>query len=185
MQILLAGDLHLSHKNILKYRTGLNLSTVEEHDEFVVENILKNARKRDHLILLGDCFFNDNSLKHLHKICNRYAVVKIVLGNHCFQYCKNYSNAMLNLLQQHDNLSFHGMIKYKHSWLTHAPIHENELRNKINIHGHVHTSIIQDWRYVNLSIDNTEFKPVNFQEIIKGYRGTLFDYSIPMPEYKG
>ena len=43
MQILLAGDLHLSHKNILKYRTGLNLTTVEEHDELVVENILKKC----------------------------------------------------------------------------------------------------------------------------------------------
>ena len=50
--------------------------------------------------------------------------------------------------------SVEGLIKYKEFWLSHAPIHPEELRGKINLHGHVHYKSVQDSRYTNLCVEN-------------------------------
>ncbi len=56
----------------------------------------------------------------------------------------------------------HSMLKYKGMWLTHCPMHPDELRGKINIHAHVHEqTVMQGWgpwrkpdpRYVNTCVD--------------------------------
>jgi calcineurin-like phosphoesterase family protein len=48
----------------------------------------------------------------------------------------------------------YGLLKYKEFWLSHAPIHPDELRNKINLHGHVHYATIPDKRYFNCCPEN-------------------------------
>jgi calcineurin-like phosphoesterase family protein len=58
-----------------------------------------------------------------------------------------------------------GIIKYKGFWLSHAPIHPEELRGKPNIHGHVHTNTLNDSRYFNASLENIGYKPVSIEEV--------------------
>jgi hypothetical protein len=55
----------------------------------------------------------------------------------------------LEMFQQHFT-QIHGVLKYKEFWMTHIPMHENELFGKCNLHGHVHNNTIDDKRYVNL-----------------------------------
>tara|TARA_R110000765_G_scaffold367491_2_gene457637 strand:- start:742 stop:972 length:231 start_codon:yes stop_codon:yes gene_type:complete len=62
-----------------------------------------------------------------------------------------------------DNI--HGLVKYKGIWLSHAPIHESELRGKFNVYGHSHTASIDDDRYLCVSCEQVDYKPVNFQAI--------------------
>lgn len=61
--------------------------------------------------------------------------------------------------------SVHSLIKYKEFWLSHAPLHPQELRGKINLHGHVHGSTIPDRNYFNCCLENTNYSPISLQQI--------------------
>ena len=60
-----------------------------------------------------------------------------------------------------------GMLRYKHAWLTHSPIHTDELRGKINIHGHTHFHCIDDTRYENVCMENIDYTPVEWFKLIE------------------
>lgn len=45
--------------------------------------------------------------------------------------------------------------------LTHIPVHPSELRRGvINVHGHLHARTVSDPRYVCVSLEQTEFRPM-------------------------
>ena len=63
----------------------------------------------------------------------------------------------------------HGAIKVRGVWLTHVPIHPDELYGRANIHGHVHLNTIMlpgtklvDKRYTNVCIEAYEGWPQDF-----------------------
>lgn len=169
-QTFLIGDLHLSHRNILKYRTGLGVTTTEEHDQLLVDNICSTTRKRDVLILTGDIAFDETAMPHLITIAKHVGGLKWILGNHDDHRVVKLALATIG------NLSVHGCMSYKNTWITHIPMHESEFYRKlINIHGHLHSKIIEDERYFNSSADNINYKPVKFTDIIGGYRGELYN----------
>ena len=60
---------------------------------------------------------------------------------------------MKKLVDVYDEV--HALLKYKEFWLSHAPLHPDELRGKRNIHGHVHTASVPDTKYLNVSVDST------------------------------
>jgi calcineurin-like phosphoesterase family protein len=53
-------------------------------------------------------------------------------------------------------------------------MHPQELRGKINVHGHMHRDAIQDPRYVNVNVDFTGMKPVLLDDIKSG-KYTTYD----------
>ena len=59
----------------------------------------------------------------------------------------------------------HSLYKWHEFWLSHCPIHPDELRGKVNIHGHVHHATLNDKRYYNTSLENTGFYPVDLNFI--------------------
>jgi calcineurin-like phosphoesterase family protein len=45
--------------------------------------------------------------------------------------------------------------------LTHIPVHPSQLSGRtVNIHGHLHAQTIDDPRYVCVSVEQTDFRPV-------------------------
>lgn len=166
-RVLLGSDYHWSHRGILKYRTMFGSS--EEHDHTILENTLMVVGKRDTLYLLGDMLFDTNAVKFLKAVADNCSQVIWILGNH------DCPKAVMLATQQISNLQVFGLKSYKKTWLSHAPIHESEFYSKIkNIHGHTHNKCIKDTRYFNASLDNINFKPVLFTEIIGGYMGELY-----------
>lgn len=164
MAVYVISDTHFAHTNILRYRT--NFSSIEEHDNTITENILSICGKRDSLYILGDVVIYNNGLYYLEKIAKNVEFLHICLGNH------DHERKNSPTLEDYMKLckSVFGMKKYKSSWLTHAPLHPEELRGKINIHGHVHSNSVEDDRYVNVSCENVGFKPINFADIFEGWR---------------
>lgn len=163
MSVYVISDPHFGHKNILKFRDKLPFSTVAEHDEFIMENILKTVRKRDKLIILGDVCFSKDSLSNLKTLIERIEVVEIILGNHDNE--NNQRPSLIELTKVIGN-NIYGMKKYKNVWLTHAPIHPEELRGKFNIHGHTHGFSLSDPRYFNACCDVLDYKPIEFTKIV-------------------
>jgi calcineurin-like phosphoesterase family protein len=79
-----------------------------------------------------------------------------VLGNHDIFPISEYQKYFTKI---------HGLTKYKGFWLSHAPIHSEELRGKINIHGHVHNKIIVDPRYRSVCVEALNGKPISLSSL--------------------
>lgn len=156
------GDLHLGHKNILKYRP--EFESIEEHDETIVDNILSTVGKRDTLWLTGDIIFTKEYIGVLASISDHVGHLNWVLGNHVSdnstrqQIIREVLN--LNLIHKVGSL-----FKSNGFWISHAPIHPDELRGCNNIHGHVHSQTLPDKRYFNTSCENVDYKPIDLNHI--------------------
>lgn len=157
--VYITSDLHLGHKSITRFRT--EFSSQKEHEDCILNGILSTVRPRDVLYILGDCAFNQEGLNLLKAVPCR---MRLILGNHDTDRSLNIKDWVGSGVFE----EIHSLWKYKKAWLSHAPIHPQELRGRINIHGHVHQATIDDPRYVNVCVENTGYKPVNYQEIIKG-----------------
>lgn len=162
--VYFASDLHLGHRNICKYRTQFESSA--HHDFLVTENILSKGGKRNHLYLLGDCFFTEESYADLVHFTEAYEKVHWILGNHCTDR-RASSNNVVRAINEGLVDCVYGLIKYKEFWLSHAPIHPDELRGKINIHGHTHYNNIKDDRYYNVSLENIGYMPISLHDLRK------------------
>ena len=148
------SDLHLAHKNICKFREGF--ASVEEHNALIKENYHKRVTKRDTVYFLGDVAFDKESL----------ADVKTWVGTKKILICGNHDldhHTMKDLVEVYDEV--YSLKKYKEFWLSHAPIHPDELRGKVNIHGHTHYHNIADARYVNVSMEQINYTPIELHEI--------------------
>lgn len=149
------ADLHLEHKNIWKYRPVFK--NTKHNDLYFLEVLKTFTTKRDQTFFLGDIVFGTKYLQELKELPG----TKIkVLGNHDTEHVN-----IKDLANTFD--SVHGMMKYKEFWLSHAPIHPDELRSKKNIHGHVHTETVQDPMYLNVSVESSfvGYKPRTIEEV--------------------
>ena len=166
------ADLHIGHPGILRYRTGF--FHAYHHDSTILYNIQRTCGKRDTLYLLGDCFFTMDSLGLLRKIRKAVGRLHMVLGNHDTESPLR-QRVLAQILKEGLVDSIHGLFKYKGAWLSHAPIHPDELRGAVCVHGHMHDRVVDDLRYVNVSCERTGYEPVNLKTIIDkakeyGYR---------------
>lgn len=168
--IFFISDLHLGHRGVLKWgkpwRKG---ETQEEHDQWIIDSINSVVRgKNDRLYILGDVSWRVNKLFMLDQLkCQDLFLVR---GNHDDLPTAEY-------LQYFKEI--YGVVKYKSYWLSHAPIHPDELRGCGNIHGHVHSQSIvnidlandvaeYDKRYINVSIEAINSIPVSLEELRSG-----------------
>lgn len=121
--------------------------------------------------ILGDFLFDGPNLNYyLLRLSKLPYRIKLVMGNHCSKLL--YSKCPSNIEIQ---LPFYS---YKNMWISHCPIHPQELRSRVlNIHGHLHGGIVRhcdgepDERYFNVNLDNNNFKPVPLDTIISHIKG--------------
>ena len=154
--VYFTSDFHLGHKVIIKYRP--EFSSKIEHDEYLL-SLLEKLGKRDVVYMIGDFLFKSDEFDgYLQRISKFKVKIKLILGNHdnLELYKKCPENIQLQL----------PMFSYKNMWISHCPIHPNELRNRIgNIHGHLHKEKLEDKRYFNVNIDVNNYNLVTLDEI--------------------
>lgn len=164
------SDLHLGHEAIAKHRGFTN---VVEHDWAIIAQLQAMVRKREKLFILGDVVWNDASLKLLSEIPG---TKELIIGNHDNLQTKKYLRYFTKV---------HGFRKYKNFWLSHCPIHPQEMyRATGNIHGHIHMGACYrgagdeykdiaegkkdnslGYPYFNVNIDMNGMAPVNLDTI--------------------
>ena len=162
------ADLHLGHKNIASF-SGVErggITNVEEHDAYIVEQWNSVCSKNDLVWVLGDVCMNKTKLPLLKKMKgNKH----LILGNH--------DEFSLETYMPYFN-KIHGFMKYKGMWLSHAPVHLQELRGKINVHGHNHKNIVTRWNpeingwepdpnYICVSVEQVGGCPISLEDIKK------------------
>ena len=158
------SDLHLGHKNIIKY-CNRPFSSVEEMDNTIITNWNMTVRKDDEVYFLGDfCFGRPGqkvSREYREKLNGK---IHLILGNHdkyidksCFESVQNYL-----ILNENDKkiLLYHYPI-HREDFVTHR---KNIPNYDICFYGHVHNHDNQreDLTHRNMSIEKLNYVPLNF-----------------------
>ncbi|HUM41589.1 MAG TPA: metallophosphoesterase [Fervidobacterium sp.] len=159
------GDLHLGHKKILGFSPQRGGTNIEEHDEWIISQWNSVVQKNDMVWVLGDVAFSGEALKLVDRL---RGYKRLVRGNHDTQSTEAYLKYFNNVF---------GIVKENGMWLSHAPVHPQELRGKINVHGHVHHNSIRfedgglDPRYINVSVENINGIPLSMEDLRKKLKG--------------
>lgn len=163
-----AGDHHFGHKNIVKFTDedgkllrGSVFATPEEHDEGLIERHNRLVSPGDRVYLLGDVCISRRSIPLLARLNGRIVLVK---GNHDIFALKDYTpyvDDIRSCVVQKDQ-DGNKVI------LTHIPLHPDCLgRFGTNIHGHLHQNKLNDPRYVCVSLEHTNYEPIQVHEALK------------------
>lgn len=159
--------MHLGHANMAKRR---GFSSVEEHDQHIINKWNSKVDKHDTVFILGDLTMEKDKFYHYLDQLNGFK--KVVLGNH------DRPNHIPKLLEHVNSVcSSH---KEAGAVFTHIPIHESELgRFGKNVHGHIHSNVITkplklfgikildrvDRRYICVSCEQVDYTPKTFEEL--------------------
>jgi len=153
--IWFTSDLHLGHRLAAEKR---GFTSVEDHDNTIIENYNSIIGKRDKVFILGDLAFTSVGLNRVKELTG---VKEVLMGNHDRFKIHKY----LDVVQK-----IHGFRTYKGFWLSHCPIHPQEIyRCKGNIHGHIHSGAATQNLYLpyfNVNVDFHNLHPVNFDVIM-------------------
>lgn len=154
------SDLHLSHLNMAKRR---GFETFEEHDEHIIKSWNSVVGKRDVTWMLGDITMEKAGPYELLNRLN--GIKKVILGNH------DEPQHVPKLLEYVNWVCSYQYITHKDFGkiiLSHVPIHSSELdyKFKYNIHGHTHTNVVPDDRYINVCAEMIDYKPKLLEELI-------------------
>lgn len=181
MKRYVISDLHLGHKDILKYRT--QFATLDEMHDTIINNWNSVVNPQDKVYILGDVAWNKQSLTLLNSMNGKKVLIK---GNHDILPLKEYVKYFKKI---------EGAKEYKGCILTHVPVHESQLeRFTLNIHGHMHDRKITrfilhkdlhvgydanheaiyedteiespDTRYINVCCEQVNYKPFLLEGII-------------------
>lgn len=169
----LISDTHFGHTNITTFvdNSGNRIrpfNSVEEMDELMVKNWNELVNEGDRVYHLGDFCIKNQSLKIIDRLKGRIVLIK---GNHDIFKLKEY-------LKYFDDIRAFKVFPEQRLICSHIPIHPCQLehRFKYNVHGHMHTYKVMksphhpDERYINLCVEWTDYKPVNFNDLVKGLK---------------
>lgn len=163
--VFFIADLHIGHNSITKYSGPIrgNTTTVDEHDEWLIEQWNSVVKPKDVVKVLGDAIFDKNKF-HLFKRLR--GTKHLVMGNHdkfpLAEYQKYFGH-------------IHGFMKYKGFWLSHPPI--LGLRGFMNIHGHTHSTQLVNGDYICVSVEAVKGVPISLEEVNKIRSGRSTDGS--------
>lgn len=163
------SDTHFGHSNMITFLNAEGnrvrpFSSIEEMDELMVENWNKVVRpKGDTVYHLGDVVINRRCLAILKRLNGRKVLIK---GNHDIFKLSDYTPYFEDI-RAYKVLPASGII------FSHIPIHDNQLnsRFKWNCHGHLHQKFVDDRRYLNLCVENINYTPIEFEEIMEILNG--------------
>ena len=163
-RVFIISDPHFDNNNIIKfsgdYRSG---DTSREHDEWLIKQWNSVVTKRDMVWVLGDIFFSKDLEYFDYCFNSLLGEKKLVMGNHdqlkTEQYLRHFNK-------------IYGIVRYRQTWLSHAPVHPLQLRGMKNCHGHVHHKTIEDNNYINCCVEACNGVPIPFDDILNGSYST-------------
>lgn len=165
------SDTHFNHANILNFLNddGSHLrefADVKEMNEMMIENWNNCVKGEDTILHLGD--FSMGNATRFREIISRLNGRKILIkGNHDNLKLSNYAE-FFDDIRSFDRPNSQKIV------FTHIPLHPSSLKEGvINAHGHTHWRDVRhesgelDYKYLNLSIEKTNFSPVSMDWVIE------------------
>lgn len=157
-RVFIIADTHFGHSKIIDFEaTARPFASVEEHDEELVRRWNATVNPKDTVWHLGDVLFGAEAFDMLARL---NGVKRLVMGNHDHYPAAKYL--------EHFN-SLHGVATVQGYILSHVPVHPDQFgRFKGNIHGHLHSKLIDDLRYINVSAEQINLTPALLDTVIHG-----------------
>ena len=156
MTVFVTSDTHFGHANIIKY-CNRPFDSVEEMDEALVQNWNSVVKAGDKVYHLGDVTMTSKALDIMSRLNGRKVLIR---GNHDTQKLKFYTPHFYDIRGSHELAGY---------LMTHIPVAiEQRSRYVGNIHGHLHDKNMGDPWYINVSVEQTNYTPVPFDDLIKG-----------------
>ena len=162
----LIADTHFDHRGIIDL-ADRPFKDVETMQDTITWNTNEIVHKNDHLYWLGDIGMCNK--KRMSELLNRFKCHNnyLILGNHdlCHSLSWWYSLGFFKTVTKWPIIVDDWYI------LSHAPVYLNKYMPYVNIHGHLHEKTLSapDCAYVNVSLEQTDYKPVSFDEIKEKY----------------
>ena len=178
--VFLTSDTHFGHLGVCKFTRSDGVTklrpwdTPEEMDEEMVRRWNQTVRPSDKVYHLGDVVINRRALSTLARLNGDKVLIR---GNHDIFRDTEYRAYFRELRAYH---VMNGMI------LSHIPVHADSLgRFGVNIHGHLHANRVKrargvdaqigevlysdepDVRYHCVCVEQTDFRPILFEDVIK------------------
>ena len=162
------SDTHFFHDNILGFKSrtgelirGARFKDCHEMNMVMTENWNEKIKPQDKVYHLGDVALgvkNQDAFTALMKKLNGHK--RLLLGNHdhleqpayqCFERIELWTG---------------GKFKKDNFVASHIPLRPDQMRDgEYNVHGHIHDNIITDTRYINVCVEQTDYKPVHIDEV--------------------
>lgn len=172
--VFLTSDTHFSHKKIIDY-CNRPFKNVEEMNEALIKNWNEVVPKEAKVYHLGDFSFHCNHEK-VKEILKRLNGDKyLIMGNHDIgKTTKWWREAGFT------DVSRYPIIYDEFYILSHRPVFVNSSTPFLSIHGHTHQnnyvgkSITDESKncYVNVCVEQTNYRPILFSDIKKKYDWT-------------
>lgn len=160
-RIWFIGDLHLGHRNIIKY-CSRPFDDVNQMNEILIQNWNKKIGVEDRVFVLGDfALCGKDKIVEFGQQLNGRKI--LILGNHEGASLKTYYEAGFEMVYKYPI--------YFNNWiLSHMPQPNCPC---VNIHGHLHQINVDDCLdfekgekpYINVSADKINFTPISLKEI--------------------
>lgn len=153
-EIFFTADSHFGHANILRHEPATRpFSSVEEHDDALVERWNAVVKPKDTVWHLGDLIWRATDLQTVGRLNGH---IKLVLGNHDLLASAKYLQVVNKL---------YGVVEFQDKViLSHFPLHPVELLtpSTVNLHGHLHSKKLDDPLYCNVGVDRWDLAPVSW-----------------------
>ena len=177
--VFLVSDTHFGHAGVCRFTRNDGVTKLrpwsdpEEMDEAMVKAWNDRVKPTDKVYHLGDVVINRKSLSIMSRLNGDKVLIR---GNHDIFKDTDYREHFRELRAYH---VMNGMI------LSHIPVHAESLgRFGVNIHGHLHANRVRkargvdartgevlysdaiDPRYHCVCVEQTDFAPILFEEVI-------------------
>ena len=150
------SDTHFFHDNIVRY-AGRPVN----HNHLMEDAWKQMVGEKDKIVHLGDVAFgNKESLALLGPTLpgDKY----LVLGNHDRRGKKFYNDIGFTIIEP-----FVMMYRGYDVAFSHEPLFDYTRGTKsLNVHGHIHQREMDDPKYINASVELTDYKPVQIENLL-------------------
>lgn len=156
------SDTHFGHSNIIKY-CNRPFSNADEMDKVMIQNWKDTVKEGDIIWHLGDvamCGMKDKD-KLSTLIHSLPGYKKLILGNHDHSDINRWREIGF------DEVYPYPVIINKFFILSHDIVFLNENVLLHNIHGHLHDKNIDSKCYTNVSVELTDYRPIDLDVLMK------------------
>lgn len=154
-KLFVTSDHHFDHTNIIRY-CNRPFSSVKQMNETMIARWNSVVSPNDTVIYLGDFALADKKrIKEIRMRLN--GKIFIILGNHD-KSVKTMKECGFIVIE--DPHIINNII------LSHRPLSNDKLNGKINFHGHIHDLMNKDRSHFNISVDVTNYYPIEFEKVL-------------------
>ena len=173
-RIWLISDTHFAHENIYKF-TWMDPHGVErrirerfrdalEGDTYMYQRWTELVRPEDHVWHLGDVTMERSSNAKawfVNRMRSLPGHKRLILGNHDHFTTDVYRDAGFEKIRGSHRID--GLV------LSHWPLHPGSISNDrvlANVHGHIHQNPAPPGKYINVSVEQTNYEPILLDEVV-------------------